>query len=264
MRKARLFFLLTGWMIQDALSYRGMMFIWMFHIFFFPLIILLVWYASAANNPTLSEKLPTLTNYYIIFPFFSLITSAWHGTFFADRIRKGDLNKHLVKPISPFLYDVTDNLGEKLVKALFLIPLVIVGILFFPVRVSLDVPTIGYLILALFLGLVLNFLMQAVIGIMGFWIDEVTSLLNWNDALESTIGGKLMPIFLFPVGIAVVARLLPFYYFTGFPLEILSHSLSGREILQGFVIELIWVGLLFIGLVFGWKKGVAKYSAYGG
>ena len=60
-----------------------------------------------------------------------------------------------------------------------------------------------------------------------------------------------------------IAQYLPFQLFMYYPVQLILGKLSTAQIVQGYVVGLVWLGIsiLFFRLV--WRNGVKQYSAVG-
>ncbi len=249
---------------QHSLMYPGMLAIWMVYLFFLPLTMLFVWKTIIQHTPSLQSKEETLTLYYILLPLISLLTSAWGGTFLAEKIRTGSLNMYLVKPTNPFIFDIANNLAEKAVKSIFLLPMIVFGGVIFSTNIKVTIPMLAFTIAALLLSAATNFLVETIVGLLGFWTEEVTSFVNLIDISKFTLGGRVIPLFLFPLGVRAVANILPFRYLAVFPLEIIAGAVNSQEMMTGFAIQFAWLAIFAISARFLWERGLTRYSAVGG
>jgi ABC-type uncharacterized transport system permease subunit len=114
---------------QNTLQYPGMLAIWMLETFFVPLVMLLVWLPILQNTP--QEESAKI--YYVLLPLSTMITGAWHGSFFARKVRSGELNSYLVKPLGYVWYEITNNISEKIFKLCILLPAIILNARLFSV-----------------------------------------------------------------------------------------------------------------------------------
>ncbi|MFC1748283.1 ABC-2 family transporter protein [Pseudomonadota bacterium] len=119
-------------------------------------------------------------------------------------------------------------------------------------------------ILVTFFAFILTFSIETTIGHLAFWLDEVSSLLTLNDIAHYTFGGIIIPLFLYPPGFKLLAHILPFRYIIAFPLEIISNSIKPQQIIYGIFIQLAWITFFSFCSSLLWKKGIVKYSAFGG
>lgn len=250
--------------LQQTAAYRGMIFIWMFESFFFPVSVLLVWISIAHTTPAILNQLQDIINYYTLLPLISILTSSWHGIFLAEEIRYGKFNQRLVKPIFPLTDSISNNLAEKFTKIFFIIPFIILSHLIFSIQIHPSPIMFLSLPLTIILASIISFLIETAIGFLAFWMDEISSLENLADIADYTFGGKLAPIFLFPPFLQSIAILLPFRYMTSFPLEMLAGTLSTQDTIIGFSIQSAWIFCLAILNLFLWKTGIQRYSAIGG
>jgi ABC-2 type transport system permease protein len=184
--------------------------------------------------------------------------------FFANQIRTGRLSAHLIKPLPVIIYDVTNNLAEKSTKISFLLPLILLGSLFFPLTLSTNSQIIILTLLGLILSITIAFLIQTCIGFIGFWLEDVSALLNLLDISDYTIGGRFIPFFLLPPAIQPITKYLPFRYVHAFPAEIISQSINTAEVVSGLAIQLVWIILLTFTAFVLWRQGIKRYTAVGG
>jgi ABC-2 type transport system permease protein len=99
---------------------------------------------------------------------------------------------------------------------------------------------------------------------LAFWATRADALLALQDALIFLLAGVVAPVALLPGPLQTLARVLPFYYMVGFPVEVLTGQISSSEAATGFVIQAAWliVAVLIYRLV--WRSGLKRYSAIGG
>lgn len=263
MRNLKIFRAYLNGDLQQAFTYPAMMAVWMFETFFLPFTVLILWLTILHESPDQQLK-QSLINYYITFPIVANLTGAWHGTFLAKDIRTGELNKYLTKPASPFYSALSNNITEKIVKTIIITPMILFGTLFYSPDYTSNLLVILLFILALTLSAAVAFSIDNFIGIAGFWFDQVYSIKNLIVTADLSLGGRLIPIFMFPPLLRQISTFLPFRYLVSFPVEILSNTLSLRQIVTGLTIQITWLLALWFLSVILWRKGNKKYGAYGG
>src|SRR5262249_35324555 len=128
----------------------------------------------------------------------------------------------------------------------------------------LDTITVLAYVLALLMAFLVGFGFEACIGMVGFWMLEVTSLLYVVNTVNFFISGHMFPIdFLPPVWVSVL-KVLPFQYLAYFPAAVLLGKIQGQALLEGLLAELAWaVGFVVLGKWL-YRIGLRRYSAYGG
>jgi ABC-2 type transport system permease protein len=245
---------------QNTLQYPGMLVIWMLETFFVPLVLLLVWLPILRNSPQeASAKI-----YYVVLPLSTMITGAWHGGFFARKVRTGELNSYLVKPLGYVWYEITNNLSEKLFKLCILLPAVLINMRIFNVSLPTNPSTWLAFGMLLILSAILNFIVELIIGYASFWLDDISGIVNLVDIAAFTFGGRLIPLFLFPEKLYSVASALPFRYLFAFPAEYLSGQVPASELVKTLAVISIWLALALALAIILWKKGLKSFSANGG
>jgi len=249
---------------QDHLTYKNALLIYMFDVFFLPLISLFVWRVVASSSPQLNSQIDSITNYYLLLPLVALYTSAWHGTYLANDIRAGRISSALSKPFSLFTQFFAGNCSSKFVKTFFLLPMVIFSLFLFNLKLTPTLLQISTFIISLGVTAILAFYRDHLIGLLAFWLDDISAINDFFDISEFTFGGRVVPIFIFPPLLKSIAFILPFRYFTVFPLEIITGTLSPTQIFTGLSIQLVWLCLAVYATSMFWKKGVRRYSAFGG
>jgi ABC-2 type transport system permease protein len=75
--------------------------------------------------------------------------------------------------------------------------------------------------------------------------------------------GRLMPIVVFPALVQSLLFFTPFRYMFSFPIEIAIGQISSPQIIQGLIIQSLWVLSVIYLQHHLWAKGLARYSASG-
>lgn len=117
-----------------------------------PIILLAVWTVVLLSNNSVPATREEIIQYYLLLLLVSPFISAWAGIFIASDIRTGKIAPFLTKPF-PYIYQVLgNNIGEKVIKLSYLIP--IVGLLFFILNQSF--PVLNPILLAKLIEYLMN------------------------------------------------------------------------------------------------------------
>jgi ABC-2 type transport system permease protein len=105
-------------------------------------------------------------------------------------------------------------------------------------------------------------MLQAIMGIMAFWMTEVWPVTEMNDMLIRLLGGMLAPMTLLPTIVQNISLYLPFRYIFFEPVAIALGK-------QPYPMEVVAKQAIFILLLFGiykllWRAGIRKYEGIGG
>lgn len=182
-----------------------------------------------------------------------------------DEINKGDLSNYLLKPINYFLYWLSKNFGDKAMN--IMLSMVELSILYIvlkpPVFIQKDLIFILFFVISIILAIFLHFLIDVLLGFIGFWSAEIWAPRFIFFASIGFFSGVYFPLDILPKGVFQIFSILPFSYLMYFPLKIYLGELSILKILEGLLITGIWIFILFLITKFVWKKGLQAYTAYG-
>ena len=181
-------------------------------------------------------------------------------------IRDGQLKKYLLQPIDMIAYLIAYRGAHKL--AYIVTSLIPYGLLFFWFRYVFppfpEWTTLLAYAATLIMGFLLGFFFEACVGMVGFWLLEVTSFLYIINTLNFFVSGHMFPLDLLPGPVAAFLKMLPFQYLAYFPAMVFLEMIPPEDLVQGLLIEAAWVaGLMFLSR-FLYRRGLRHYSAYGG
>lgn len=189
------------------------------------------------------------------------------ATGIATQIRNGEVKKYLVQPIDMLGFLLLGRIAHKVVYyATALLPFALVFYLCrgFFTHGWPDAPTLGAFALSLVMSFMLGFLLEAAMGMVGFWFLEVSSLVFIYMLFSFFFSGHMFPIDFLPGGWGTFVRALPLQYLAYFPAAVFLGKVQGPELVQGLWIQAAWVVGLFIACRLMFHFGVKRYSGYGG
>lgn len=178
-----------------------------------------------------------------------------------SEINSGAVNALLLRPSSFFEYHMGQLLGQKLITAVAMIPVIsliawVWDLPFHPERLPL-VFLMGVCYVTLL------FSVHFAVASMAFFFDNVYSLNNSKNMILWFLSGELMPLDLLPSPIREWVIALPFSCGIYIPAAYLSGRIDLNAFIKGFM------SLAIGGIVFGllaqfiWKKGLRRYGGTG-
>ncbi|MBX7168888.1 MAG: ABC-2 family transporter protein [Pirellulales bacterium] len=181
-------------------------------------------------------------------------------------IRSGGIKKYLIQPIDMIGFLLLSRMAHKLVYyAVATGPFALVFWLcrgFFPGWPDWDLLLV--FLASLLLSFLLGFFLEAAIGMLGFWLLEVSSLLFIYMLFSFFLSGHMFPLELLQGRWSLGWALPPLQYLAYFPTAVFLGKLSREEAYLGLAVQLGWV-LLFACLCrWAYRAGVRRYSAFGG
>jgi ABC-2 type transport system permease protein len=261
----RVFWRLLLYDLQVTLEYRGEVLVWMFNLVVGPVIALLVWLTANQQGIELPYNRQQFVTYYVLLAIITMLTSTWLGEFLAEEIRLGGLSHRLIRPVPMIAYLLANNLGEKLIKLPYLLPMVGVIALFFRDDLRMPEDWQDWLLFAICLPMAAGvaFLLDMVLGSLAFWIDDVRALVRMKDLAGAFLAGQFVPLALFPPSLSGFLEVQPFRYTLSFPLEVLTGALSPEQLQRGFLLQISYLLLLWLLYSVVWRVGLRKFSAVG-
>jgi ABC-2 type transport system permease protein len=197
----------------------------------------------------------------------------------ATDIREGAISQFLLKPIDYLWYRLCLFFSGRVAFVMMAgIPLA-VFIFCFRNYFLLPANAVVAVIfpISLLLTALLQFFISYAMAMLAFWLLEISTLIFILFSFEYIASGHMFPLNLFPPSLEhaglspALARgfyhalmLTPFPYQMYFPVALYMGKISGADLWSGLFAQFIWVLLAYAFARFMWRRGVKKYSAFGG
>jgi ABC-2 type transport system permease protein len=183
-------------------------------------------------------------------------------------IRDGSLKKYLVQPLDMIGYLLAYRAAHKTAYiTTSAIPYALLFLACGSYFKGLELPDLltfaGYLV-SLLLAFLIGFYFEACLGMTGFWLLEVTSLLWVVGTLNYFISGQMLPLDLLPGFWANLLKALPFQYLAYFPAVVLLGKVTGWKLVEGLAWQFAWVVVFALLTRWLYYRGLRRYSAFGG
>lgn len=185
----------------------------------------------------------------------------------ARDIRDGNLKRYLIQPLDFMAYLLAYRGAHKMAyiatSALPYLGLFTVCSGYFETIPSLA--TLSLWLLTLFLSFLLGYFFELTLGMLGFWMLEVSSFLYLVNTLNFFVSGHFFPIDLMePAGLATILKMLPFQYLAYFPAAVFLDKIPAQQILPLIGVQILWVVFFALAARILWRLGLKRYSAFGG
>ncbi len=254
-----------GIFFQDGLAYRASGLIWILTDLVTAITMPLVWArATSATGVIGGFTQSDFVLYYLCQLLIgSFITShiMWEV---AMEIKEGQFSTQLVRPIPFFQFTFLRNLSWRIIRTALFAPFFV--ILLFLYRGYLGDATVflGWEFWAsFFLGHLVSFTFVIMMAMIALFTQEVMSIFELYYVPMMFLSGQLFPIAVLPDWAANLAKLMPFYYTTGAPTEILVGRISGQASLHVLGMQAIWIVVCYLLAKVFWAKGLKYYTGVG-
>jgi ABC-2 type transport system permease protein len=264
----RLYYALGRLALQEALQYRVEAAIWFLYDVGPPIMMACVWLVAYEGQAlvagyTLGEMLVYTVGVMVLR---TLLTS--HIEWGMDwEIRQGLLSTYLVRPFSVWGFWFMGEGAWKIVRGMLIVPVLLLcaiwlGPLLGTVQLSLE--QLPLFALSLVLAYVVCFLMKLCIGFIGFWTNDISGPSTFYEVTAGILGGVLVPLALLPEPLQAAAPFLPIQAVYSVPMVLLLGKTDGGSPWNGLLLQVAWIGVLWLlGLVL-WRAGLRRYESVGG
>ena len=113
------------------------------------------------------------------------------------------------------------------------------------------------------LALLLDAFIAVTIGLLAFWLEEVTPVFWIYQKLLFTVGGLFLPLEMFPQWLERGVKWLPFQFITYVPARVFV-AFEPEFVLQAVSGQVVYVGLLAALMVLLWRRVQRRLVVHGG
>ena len=248
---------------SESVAYRAEYIIWILTSTM-PLIMLAIWDSVARSGPISGFGRDEFARYYTVTLVARQLTAAWIAYVLAFEIRTGHLSPQLLRPLHPVLLHAGRNLAAMPLRMLAMLPLLGALLWWRPqMAIPFELWRAGLFLWTAAVGWCVAYLVQAIFGTLAFWFDQSQGLYAIWFAAFALLSGYMMPIALLPEGLAVAARWLPFRAVLGLPVEIATGLIDPAELPLDLALQVGWLIAAWIVFQLTWRRGIARYGAFG-
>lgn len=249
---------------KHTTAYRAVMLLALINAAF-PLVMMAIWIELAREAPVAGLNPRDFVKYYAAAVIAWRLTAAGISVELEAQIRSGEIAVHLLRPLHvAHFYFVRSLINRSFASGVVLV-VVAIGMWLAP-EIRFDTQPIRVLlfVLACALGSLFELFTQFAIGGLAFWIGQVRGVAVAFHLVKAFLGGYVLPLTLFPLGLGAILSWMPFAVSVGLPAEILSGRLPTETALLRLMVALLWVLSAAMAAQQIWRYGVRAYSAVGG
>lgn len=180
-----------------------------------------------------------------------------------NEICTGDITMRLVRPVHYLVWLFFRNLPIPLVSGI--IGLLLVTLL---AKVFGAVTPSGWMAvlftISVFFTILIQYAFYQGIGILSFWIYEISSIERFYKMTSSLLSGELIPLSLFSPFAQSILYYLPFASLAFIPGGIYIGLFELDLAVKLVISQMIWAILMWALVIWTYGKGISKFEAQGG
>ena len=226
-----------------------------------PFFMLNIWTNNNLNE-AININNTMLSRYFLSAFFVRQFSVVWVVFSFEEDALLGKLSPYIIQPLNPFFRYFTQHIAEQITRFPFALIIAIFFFIFNPE--SIWFPNLIFLFLSFistFLSFLIQFLIQSIIACLCFWTEKASSIERLFFIPTLFLSGLLAPVASFPKYVKSWIYFTPFPYLIDFPANLLSGNKT--NISGGFIMQILWILLLFLLFTKIWYEGTKKYTAMG-
>jgi ABC-2 type transport system permease protein len=254
---------------MEYFIYRVNFFIWRFRSIVSFLTLIFFWQAVyGVKNNVFGYSEAQMLTYIVGIAVLRAVILGGRVADLAGLIKDGGMvNKFLLRPWNVIKVWFVRDLASKVLN-LFLVVIevyLIINLLNLSFYTPQNLSYLGLFIISCLLSLPLYFLLDFMLSIIAFWVDNVWAP-RWlfGVIFLQFLSGRFFPLDVLPNFVYNLIQLTPFPYLIYFPLKIYLQQVSLFQ--AGKIIGLLvfWLVVIYFATKKLWKIGLRQYTAYGG
>jgi ABC-2 type transport system permease protein len=184
------------------------------------------------------------------------------STSISESVKDGSIAYFLSKPYNFIFYQMSVNFGDSL---LLLATNALAGgaVVWAMVGPPPDIGGWAMTLFTIFLALMINFCMNAMIGMLAFVTEEINAFQWIYTKFVLILGGVLIPLDFFPPWLKSISLVMPFAHMTYGPARLFVEPEVSRFV-ELVSLQLIWLAILGISLSLMFRKATSWLVINGG
>lgn len=180
-----------------------------------------------------------------------------------ERIMTGRVATDLVRPFGFMKQMIAIQVGNVVGSAPLLIVVVPVAMLVGSLRLPSLENALFYL-LSLALAFIVNVLIWMLVGLLGFWLFNVSGVRAMLSISSDFLAGALVPLWFMPDALRTIVEWLPFQAAMFLPGAIFAGHVTGSDVIRPLMVQMTWIGALIVIGNHIWKRAQRKLVIQGG
>ena len=251
--------------LQVAAQYRANMAVWSIAGVLQVVVYLAIWRAVAAETggTTSGYSGAEFAGYFLALLIVREMTYTWIPYDFPDHVRTGKLAPMLLRPVHPLVSVGSRMVAYRAQSTLMLVPAAAVLFVVFDADVHTSAAAVALAVVVVPLAATLRFLADSLLALASMWLVRIDGLRGVYYLFLLFLGGQFAPLAVLPDWLRSLARILPFYWMLGYPVELAIGRAPVADAGMGLAVLATWTLVLYAVLQPVWRAGVRSYESVG-
>lgn len=265
MRKYKKYISLIKISMQQTLAYRSnfimsiLVTVLMFVSSFF------LWKSVFVGKTTISLYSWDSMKGYLLVAFICNTLLSWYSeSSISHKILDGSVATDLIKPYQFYFARLSETIGASIFEGVVIVAASFLLIITLGIPLPERLMTWGCFLISLVLALIIKFEIVYLFSMLIFVTSSYMGIQWARAAITNLLSGGLVPLVFFPSWCQAVFAYLPFQYIVSFPAAIFLNQRDLSQMGKDFLVELIWVVVLFLMGKALFAVSVRKVTIYGG
>jgi ABC-2 type transport system permease protein len=228
-------------------------------------ILVFFWRAIYADAGTISGLAEDQTIRYILLAFIFRPLSAndliWE---FGTNLREGLIIHHLLRPVNFQAMHYAQALGRLVTELVLQLPMLLVAMLLFGLRLPTDLTTWLAFLISAVLGYTVMFYFGWFLACFTFYTTEIWGLGVLIEGMSFFLSGALVPLVMMPEWLRSIVLSIPFAQSLAVPVSLLTGITPLSEAPHAWFVQILWIfGMWLLSSSF-FRVAVRKITVQGG
>lgn len=223
-----------------------------------------IWQALLQVGTSVEQTVEQLVTYTVIGFLIDQITYNNVAQILAQKVKEGSIAIDLIRPISLKWYLFYQQVSENLFNLFFVgVPVIIAAIILWNIYLP-SLVNVFCGIFSLVLAVFLTFLFQYSVGLLVFWLKDVTYTRFITVGVVELFSGSLIPLWFYPEGFRKICNMLPFRFMVFEPIAIFLGEYDIKNSISIIAAQFVWIAMFnLLGMVV-WRKVQMNIVVQGG
>jgi ABC-2 type transport system permease protein len=185
--------------------------------------------------------------------------------YMANQVKSGAIDTDLMKPMDFHFYMLARSVGETMIGVTVLaLPALLLAYLFLDVQLPPDGSTGLVFVARMVLGYLLLFNLNFLLGSLSVLALDIRHISWAYFSLVRFLGGQIVPLWLFPDVLRIIAEALPVKGTYYIPISIYIGQLAGAEAIRALEFQFVWLLALVLLSRMLWAWAYRRLVVQGG